>query len=243
MQVLLIEDDAVLRQTLARSLCRRGIVVTQCGDGALAVDAWRNAAPDVVVLDLSLPGLDGLEVLSRARALGLTQPVIITTARGGVGDRILGLNCGADDYLAKPFDLDELEARIRALSRRATATAQATATVRLGQNQVGTGGICVDAVSGMTQVNGKTLELSPREAAMVRALMIRPGLAVAKERLFEAVFSNDPDVSIDAIEVVAYRVRKKLKDAGANAQLVTLRGLGYLLQERQAAMPPPTDNI
>ena len=230
MHVLLIEDDVTLLKTLARTFTRRGLTVTQCADGAAALATWRTQMPDVVVLDLSLPGLDGLEVLSLARAAGLQTPVVITTARGTVGDRILGLNVGADDYVAKPFDLDELEARVRALARRAKVSAGARADVASSHNSVGS--LSFDELSGAALVNGKPVELSPRETKLVHALLKRPGQALAKERLFEAVFGNEQEVALDAIEVVAYRVRKKLKDAGANTQLITLRGLGYLLQDR-----------
>ena len=118
MKLLLIEDDASMQTALKRALSRREIDVTLCSDGLLALDQWVNSQADVVVLDLSLPGQDGLQVLAQARARGLTTPVLILTARGTVGDRVMGLNLGADDYLAKPFDLDELEARLRALHRR-----------------------------------------------------------------------------------------------------------------------------
>jgi two-component system, OmpR family, response regulator TctD len=106
MKILLVEDNEAMRTTLARTLGLRGMQVSTCGDGHLALAAWRDAAPDVVLLDLSLPGRDGLQVLTDARKLGLATPVLILTARGTVGDRILGLNTGADDYLPKPFDLD-----------------------------------------------------------------------------------------------------------------------------------------
>src|SRR5262249_43051138 len=118
MKLLLVEDDPSMQVTLQRSLGRRKIDVRVCGDGAEAVAVWRELEPDVVALDLSLPNLDGLQVLADARAAGLRTPVLLRTARGTVGDRIVGLNAGADDYLPKPFDLDELEARIRALRRR-----------------------------------------------------------------------------------------------------------------------------
>ena len=118
MKLLLIEDNPALQTTLQRSFERRGFQIVLCGDGARALDRWRAAVPDVVLLDLGLPGADGLSVLSAARAEGLQTPVIVLTARGAVGDRVLGLNTGADDYLIKPFDLDELEARVRALARR-----------------------------------------------------------------------------------------------------------------------------
>ena len=118
MKLLLVEDDASMQATLQRALERRRIDVRVCGDGALALAQWQALEPDVVALDLSLPNVDGLQVLAAARAAGLRTPVLLLTARGTVGDRIVGLNAGADDYLPKPFDLDELEARLRALRRR-----------------------------------------------------------------------------------------------------------------------------
>lgn len=225
MKLLLIEDNAAMQTTLQRSFERGGMQVVVCGDGARALDRWRASVPDVVLLDLSLPGQDGLSVLASARAEGLSTPVLILTARGTVGDRILGLNTGADDYLAKPFDLDELEARVRALARRAA-----------GRDGEGLGtefcGLRSDASSGAVYLHGQLMELSTREAALLRALLARPGQAVAKERLSELVFAGETQVQADAIEVVAYRLRKKLGSTGA--QLVTLRGLGYLLKEQQA---------
>jgi len=219
MKLLLIEDNAAMQTTLRRSFERLGMRVVVCGDGSRALERWRASVPDVVLLDLSLPGADGLDVLARARADGLDTPVLILTARGTVGDRILGLNTGADDYLAKPFDLDELEARVRALGRRRLPPAPAVAEFC---------GLRTEADSGAVYLDGQALELSVREAALLRALLARPGRAVAKERLFEAVFPGETDVHTEAIEVVAYRLRKKL--AGCAAQLVTLRGLGYLLK-------------
>jgi two-component system response regulator TctD len=193
--------------------------VALCDDGARALDRWRASVPDVVVLDLSLPGRDGLQVLEDARQAGLDTPVLILTARSTVGDRILGLNTGADDYLAKPFDLDELEARVRALARR---RAGPTAPPDFC-------GLRADADSGAVYLHGTVLELTAREGALLRALLVRPGHAVAKERLFELVFPGEAEVHTEAIEVVVYRLRKKL--AGTTAQLVTLRGLGYLLKD------------
>ncbi len=223
MKVLLIEDNSAMQTTLQRSFERRGMQVVLCGDGERALDRWHASLPDVVLLDLSLPGRDGLSVLADARAQGLDTPVLIITARGTVGDRILGLNTGADDYLAKPFDLDELEARVRALARRQAGT-------RVGGAPVAEFcGLRGDAASGAVYLHGQPLELTAREAALLRALLLRPGHAVAKERLSELVFAGESEVLADAIEVVVYRLRKKL--AGTTAQLVTLRGLGYLLKE------------
>jgi len=218
MNILLVEDNAALQASLCRALERRGFNLRACGRGDEALQLWAAHEPDVVLLDLSLPGLDGLEVLSQARKAGRKTPVMILTARGTVGDRVLGLNTGADDYLAKPFDLDELEARLRALWRRAPNAGPAPSFC----------GLQVDGPSGAVLRHGQPLELPGREAAMMRALLTRPGQAVAKERLFELVFPGEPEVQPEAVEVVAYRLRKKLQ--GTEACLVTLRGLGYLLR-------------
>jgi two-component system response regulator TctD len=223
MKLLLIEDQLEMQTTLERALQRRGIKVIICGDGAKALDRWHAAVPDVVVLDLSLPGLDGLEVLTQARNAGLKTPVLILTARGTVGDRILGLRTGADDYLPKPFDLDELEARIRALARRADASAAPSPG-----GVVPFHGLSGDDASSAVYFHGTPLDLAPREAALLRALLVKPGHAVSKERLFELVFPGEQDVQYEAIEVVVYRLRKKL--VPTRTQVVNLRGLGYLLK-------------
>jgi len=223
MRLLLIEDDPAMQLALQRSLGRRQMDVQVCGDGALALARWRELDPDVVLLDLSLPNRDGLEVLASARASGLSTPVLLLTARGTVGDRILGLNTGADDYLPKPFDLDELEARVRALRRR-----QHPAPMGQPADLV-VGTLRADASSGAIHHLGQVMELTPRELALLRTLMARPGHAVSKERLFDIVFADDPGVQTEAIEVVIYRLRKKL--VGTRTSLMTLRGLGYLLRE------------
>jgi two-component system, OmpR family, response regulator TctD len=222
MQLLLIEDDPALHIAMQRSLERASIRVQVCDNGLYALAHWQQLRPDVVLLDLSLPGVDGLDILRQARDAGLQTPVLILTARGTVGDRIVGLNAGADDYLPKPFDLDELEARLRALHRRA-ATSSDAAEIR---PTVGT--LSYDRIQGAIYHRHQVLELTPRELALMGALMSRPGQAVAKERLFEVVFPGEVDVQYEAIEVVVYRLRKKL--AGTGAGLVTLRGLGYLLK-------------
>ncbi|OGA61500.1 MAG: two-component system response regulator [Burkholderiales bacterium RIFCSPHIGHO2_01_FULL_64_960] len=224
MQLLLVEDDPTMQATLHRALTRRGMEVTAVGDGRAALSQWAARQPDAVILDLTLPGLDGLQVLQQARSRGLRTPVLILTARGTVGDRVMGLNAGADDYLPKPFDLDELEARLRALVRRSadpTVAPLAPSTAQIGA-------IRYDKDSGALYLNGEVMELTPRELALMHALLAQPGHAVTKERLYELVFPGQLDVQYEAIEVVVYRLRKKL--AGTGLTLMTLRGLGYLLR-------------
>lgn len=223
MHLLLIEDDAALQMALQRSLVRSGMRVEVCGDGSGALALWQATHPDVVLLDLSLPGLDGLDVLRHARQAGLNTPVLILTARGTVGDKVLGLNAGADDYLPKPFDLDELEARVRALHRRHSAGVNDPAGpgVQWGQ-------LRFDRDNGAIYHQHKIMDLTPRELALLGVLMARQGQAIAKERLFELVFPGETHVQYEAIEVVVYRLRKKLTHTGVS--LTTLRGLGYLLR-------------
>jgi two-component system response regulator TctD len=222
MKVLLVEDDPSMQTALQRTLTKRGMEVELCSDGRVALARWKAAPPDVVMLDLTLPGMDGLLVLEEARRSGLATPVLILTARGTVGDRIMGLNSGADDYLPKPFDLDELEARLRALHRRRSPAGHAPAA------EPGIGGLHCDRQSGAIHFRDEILELAPRETALMQALLARPGHAVPKERLFELVFPGETEVQYEAIEVVVYRLRKRLAHTGV--KLVTLRGLGYLLK-------------
>jgi len=223
MKLLLVEDDTALHTSLLRALTRLGWQVEVCADGRSAIGRWRAGAPDVVLLDLTLPGRDGLQILEQARQDGLTTPVLILTARGTVGDRILGLNAGADDYLAKPFDLDELEARIRALHRRNSENGTQSKS-----NAAESTALRYDQDSGAIYYRDQILELTPRELALLKTLLARPGHAVTKERLFDMVFPGAADVQFEAVEVVVYRLRKKLLPTGA--KLMTLRGLGYLLK-------------
>ena len=221
-RLLLVEDDPALGPALSLALSRRGYAVAQATSGTTAFERVTAEAFGLVVLDLTLPELDGMEVLRRLRALGHTVPVLVLTARSAVGDKVLGLKAGADDYLAKPFDLDELEARLQALIRRS----------RTGVGNQRVGGMRIDARAGTVSWNDRPLELTPREFAFLAAVLERPGHAVMRERLFDRVFGEGADAQLDAIEVVAYRLRKKL--AETSIERVGLRGVGYLARERSS---------
>jgi len=228
MKLLLVEDDFDLSGVLGRSLSARGFEVLCCADGIEALAAARKKRFDVVVLDLSLPGLDGLELLQRLRGDGNRTPVLVLTARGAVGDRIVGLNAGADDYLAKPFDLDELIARLGALTRR------------LGRDgELRCGRLHYEASSNAFYRDESPLDLSPREGDLLKSLMSRVDHVVPKEVLRDAVFGVDDTANAEAVEVIVHRLRKKL--AGANVEIMTLRGVGYLLCDdaRTAAQQQP----
>jgi DNA-binding response OmpR family regulator len=222
MKLLLVEDDFDLSGALSRSLIARGFEVLCCADGIEALAAARKRAFDVIVLDLTLPGLDGLELLQRLRGDGNRTPVLVLTARGAVNERVTGLHAGADDYLAKPFDLEELFARLLALTRR------------VGRDgQLRCGALHHDAVTGVFYRDQRPLDLSPREAELLRTLMSRVDRVVPKEELRNLVFGGDDEVQADAVEVIVHRLRKKI--VGSNAEILTLRGVGYLLCDDASA--------
>jgi len=225
MRILLIEDHAELVLTLTQSLGALGIVVDARSDGVAADEALQHHAFDVVVLDLALPRLPGLEVLRRLRQRGDMVPVVVLTASGDTHDRVHGLNAGADDYLPKPFDLSELEARLRALYRRRLGTPHAV--LRLGT-------LAFDTVSRRFALAGNALDLPPREHDLLEALIVLAGRPVNKLVLAQKLCSADAVLSHDALEVYVHRLRKRLE--GSGAAIHTLRGLGYVLE---ASDDPP----
>lgn len=227
MKILVVEDDPDLSRALSRALEKRGYAVSASFDGLHAFQLIRQKTHDLIILDLNIPGEDGLHLLQRMRSGGIETPVLVLTARSSVGDRIAGLNAGGDDYLSKPFDLDELDARIRALARRARGREEPSMKC---------GALRHERDSGAFYRGDEPLELTPREQAMLGALIAKPGHAVTKERLFRIVFSEEDPAHLEAIEVVAHRLRKKL--VGTGSSLMTLRGLGYLLREDQPMAAP-----
>lgn len=217
MRLLLVEDHPELAKWLLDWLTRSGHVVELFNRGDQADLALATHRYDLVILDLSLPGLDGIEVLQRLRGRGNTTPVLVLTARGSKDERVLGLNMGADDYLPKPFELDELEARIKALLRRASGQ---TPQMKIGK-------LTLDTRTRELVLDGKPLMLTPRELAVLEALVARLGHPVARETVFNRVFEFDSDARIESIEIYVHRLRKKLEGAGVT--ITTLRGLGYAL--------------
>lgn len=222
MQLLLVEDDLDLVDALSRVLASRGLAPVCCADGQEAMALVRKRSFDVIVLDLSLPGMDGLEVLQRIRDAGMRVPVLVVTARGTPVERVQGLTVGADDYLTKPFDTEELVARIKALVRRS----QGVEEFRCGHLQL-------DTATGAVMRSGRPLDIAPREAAMLRTLITRPGRPVSRDDLFAAVFGDDASQQADAVDVLAHRLRKRL--LGTGTTLLTMRGVGYLLVDELAS--------
>jgi two-component system OmpR family response regulator len=220
MRILVVEDDPVLGDGLSRSLRNAGYAVDTAQDGKLADDLLSVHAFDLVVLDLGLPGLDGLEVLRRLRRRASGAPVLILTARDTVEDRVAGLDLGADDYLVKPFNLAELEARVRALVRRA----QSATTARIAH-----GALTLDTVARRAFVGDEALELSAREVALLEALLLSTGRVVSKDQLADRLYGVSDEVGPNAIEVFVHRLRRKIEPAGVVIR--TIRGLGYLVEK------------
>jgi two-component system OmpR family response regulator len=220
MRILVVEDDSVLRDGLSRSLRNGGYAVEVADDGRLADQLLSVHSFDLVVLDLGLPGLDGLEVLRRLRRRACTVPVLILTARDNIVDRVNGLDVGADDYLIKPFELAELEARVRALMRRA----QSVATARINH-----GALTLDTAARRAFVGEDALDLSAREVALLEALLLSAGRVVSKDQLADRLYGVSDEVGPNAIEVFVHRLRRKIDAAGVSIR--TIRGLGYLVEK------------
>ena len=224
MRILLVEDSRQLSDWLAKALRKDHYTVDCVYDGEDADQALKTEPYALVILDLSLPGMGGMEVLRRLRARGNAVPVLILTANASVAGRVSGLDTGADDYLAKPFDLGELEARIRAQLRRASN--QRSPMVELGA-------LSFDSISRQFTLAGASLSLTPRERAVLETLLQRVGRPVAKAALAESVFGFEDEANPNAIEIYVHRVRKKLQGSGVG--IATLRGLGYVLRQHNEA--------
>ena len=220
MRILVAEDDAVLAEGVMQTLRQSGFAVDWVKNGAEADSALAANHFDLLILDLGLPKKSGLDVLKRLRASDSRLPVLILTALDGVSDRVRGLDAGADDYLAKPYDLAELEARVRALTRRGMA-----GSPTLLQH----GALKYDQVGRMASLNGQPLELSAREVSLLEVFLQRAGRLVSKDQLVSHVCEWGEEVSPNAIEVYVHRLRKKLEPGGV--RIVTVRGLGYSLEK------------
>ncbi|HYL25373.1 MAG TPA: response regulator, partial [Burkholderiales bacterium] len=223
MRLLLVEDNLSLADWLSRALRDNRYTVDCAHDGAQADHLLRTQSYDLVILDLSLPKLDGREVLRRLRVRGSNVPVLILTATNTVQGRIQGLNQGADDYVAKPFDLSELDARIRAILRRANQSANPILEC---------GRLRYDGNTRLFSISEKPLPLPPREHAVLETLILKQGKTVSKQAIASSLFALTDTTAPDAIEIYVSRLRKKLEPS--DAALVTLRGLGYLLKRRSA---------
>ncbi len=226
MRILVAEDDAILADGVTRTLRQSGYAVDWVNNGAEADSALDTDNFDLLILDIGLPKVSGLDVLKRLRARDSRLPVLILTALDGVHDRVRGLDAGADDYLAKPFDLSELEARVRALVRRGMAG---------GPTLLRHGPLTYDQVGRVARLGGEALDLSAREISLLEIFLQRAGRLVSKDQLVSHLCEWGEEVSANAIEVYVHRLRKKLEPGGV--RIVTVRGLGYSLEK-----PDPRHN-
>jgi DNA-binding response OmpR family regulator len=221
MRLSLVEDDLMIGESVLDLLRGEGYAVDWVKDGEMADTALETQSYDLVLLDLGLPRRDGLTVLHKLRARKDRTPVLIATARDAVPQRVEGLDKGADDYIVKPYELDELLARIRALIRRAAGRAEPVYEHM---------GVSIDPVTREVMVNGQPVVLSAREWAVLELLMARPGMVLSRKQLEEKLFSWKDDVSSNAVEVYIYGLRKKL---GANL-IQNVRGIGYMVPKGTA---------
>ncbi len=220
MRILVAEDDAILAEGVMTSLRNSGYAVDWVRNGVEADHALEADGLDLLILDLGLPRKSGLEVLKRLRLRESRLPVLILTARDGVEDRVRGLDAGADDYLAKPFDLAELEARVRALTRRGMAGSPTL---------LHHGALGYDQIGRIASLNGAPLELSARELSLLEVFLQRAGRLVSKDQLVSHLCEWGEEVSPNAIEVYVHRLRKKLEPGGV--RILTVRGIGYSLEK------------
>lgn len=218
MRILLIEDDTMIGKAVHRGLAQAGFTVDWVTDGRSAELALANGVYDLAILDLGLPKKDGMAILTSLRGLGNSMPVLIASARDTVRDRIAGLEAGADDYVLKPFDLDELVARVRALLRRHAGS---------GSPILKCGALALDPVRKVVLRDGEAVELSAKEFAVLEALMQRPGAVLSRQQLEESVYGWGEEVGSNAIEVHLHHLRKKL---GSSA-IRNVRGVGYRVSE------------
>lgn len=219
MKILLVEDDIPLGEAVVLAARQAGFAIDWSHDGVQAEHALSGFEYDAILLDLGLPRREGLEVLRSIRKRGMTLPVMILTARDTVEDRVRGLDAGADDYVLKPFSLDELLARLRALLRRANGVADTR--IRMGR-------LCFDSVKRQASVDESPLGLSARETEVLEILLHHAGRVTAKEAIADRLAGWDDGVGENAVEVYIHRLRRKL--AGSGVGIRTLRGLGYLME-------------
>jgi DNA-binding response OmpR family regulator len=219
MRLLVVEDNCALAESLSRLFVGKGYAVDVAQTGEDAQSALATQPYDLVILDLGLPDVDGIEVLRWVRQRKSRVPVLVLTARASVQNRVEGLNLGADDYVVKPFALEELEARARVLIRRGMGGAGAVVTH---------GRLSFDTAGRVASLDGAALELPRRELCLLELLLLRSGQLLEKQMLHDKLFSYDDDAGLNAIEIYVHRLRKKLEPGGIRIR--TVRGLGYLLE-------------
>jgi two-component system response regulator MprA len=222
-RIMVVDDDPRILEALRRALTLRGFAVTTAGGGGAALSLLGLGAPDALVLDVAMPDVDGVEVCSRLRAAGDRTPVLMLTARDGIADRVLGLEAGADDYLVKPFALDELVARIRAMLRRAAPDG--------GGRLMRLADLTLDEATFEARRGARALQLTRTEFQLLATLLRNPRRVVTRDALFDHVWGHELDPSSNALAVYVSSLRRKLEEGGEPRLIHTVRGVGYVLRE------------
>ncbi len=218
----MVEDDPAIASFLVKGLKEAGFAVDQAGSGGAALEMASRESYDVAIVDIMLPGLDGLALIEELRRRRLTVPVIILSARRSVDDRVRGLRAGGDDYLTKPFAFEELLARVQALIRRSTAAAEPT--------RLTVGGLVLDLVSRKVERDGRVLDLRAREFALLEYLMRNAGRVMSKAMILSHVFDYSFDPRTNVVDVLVHRLREKVDKGFATPMIHTVRGMGYVLR-------------
>ncbi len=222
MDILLVEDEPKLGGQVERALVRAGHEVERVLEGPKAVEAALAKRIDLILLDVNLPGFDGFEVLRRIREGGVAARVLMLTARSEIGDRVAGLKAGADDYLTKPFAMDELLARVEALGRRSGATVPSDVLVM--------GDLRLDTARRRVSCHGERVELSPREFEVLLILMRESGRTFSRDEICERIWEREHEYDTRTVEIFIMRLRKKLAAAGSESVIETVRGVGYVMR-------------
>jgi two-component system response regulator PrrA len=222
-RVLVVEDDDAVRTAVDRGLGVHGFDVSAVPDAEAALVVVARHRPDVMIVDVGLPGMSGIELCTRLRGLQVDTPILILSARDQVGDRVAGLQAGADDYLVKPFSLDELAARLHALLRRAKPSVVSTTALSAGQ-------LWMDLDRRVATVAGVRLDLSRREFDLLATFAANPGIVLSRIRLLELVWGYDFDVETNVVDVFVGYLRRKLEAAGDHRLIETVRGVGFVLK-------------
>ncbi|WP_067464770.1 response regulator transcription factor [Actinomadura macra] len=230
-RILVVDDEPAVRESLSSSLTFEGYTVVEAADGAMALDRVEREPPDLVVLDVLMPRMDGLTTCRRLRALGATMPVLMLTARDMVGDRVTGLDAGADDYLAKPFELDELLARVRALLRRGALAAAGPRR----EEVLAFGDLRMDTLTREVTRAGRPLGLTRTEYMLLEMFLAHPRQVLTREQILETVWGFDFEPASNSLDVYVMYLRRKTEAGGMPRVLHTVRSVGYVL--RQAAPP------
>jgi two-component system response regulator MprA len=219
-KVLVVEDDQPIRASIRRALAYEGYAVTEAADGESALDSVQQSPPDLILLDLNLPGIDGIEVCRRIREAGDTMPIMMITARDAVSDRVIGLDSGADDYLVKPFDLAELTARVRAALRRHEP----------GPERLAVGDLVVEVEAMRARMAGRPVEFTALEFRLLEYLARNASIVLSRDRILSAVWGLDVETSSNIVDVYVGYLRTKLEADGESRMIHTIRGAGYVLR-------------